>query len=95
MIEETKAAEHYLGLFFLRNCRFEKLPKILLNLDFKFIYDEGVGGDPLRRRVGGVSYGNDGGGGGPEASALIKPKLELDKPCDRDEEDRKLKLILR
>jgi len=58
------------------------------------IFSEGVGGDPLRRRVGGVSYGNDGGGGGPEASALIKPKLELDKPCDRDEEDRKLKLIL-
>lgn len=58
------------------------------------IFSEGVGGDSLRRRVGGVSYGNDGGGGGPEASALIKPKLELDKPCDRDEEDRKLKLIL-
>jgi len=59
------------------------------------IFSEGVGGDPLRRRVGGVSYGNDGGGGGgPEASALIKPKLELGKPCDRAEEDRKLKLLL-
>lgn len=57
------------------------------------IFSEGVGGDPLRRRPGGVNYRDD-CGGGSETSALIKPKLELGKPCDRAEEDRKLKLIL-
>ena len=55
----------------------------------------GVGGDPLRRRFAGVSYRDGGDGGGPEASAMLKPKLELGKTCDKEEEERKLKLILR
>jgi len=58
------------------------------------IFSEGVGGDPLRRRFAGVSYRDGGDGGGPEASAMLKPKLELGKTCDKEEEERKLKLIL-
>ncbi|XP_023333297.1 DNA-directed RNA polymerase III subunit RPC4 [Eurytemora carolleeae] len=55
------------------------------------IFSEGVAGDGgIRRRIGGSSSRGD-----LEESGLVRPKLNLNQPLDRDEEERKLKSLLR
>ena len=52
---------------------------------------QGVAGDGgIRRRIGESSSRGD-----LEESGLVRPKLNLNQPLDRDEEERKLKSLLR
>ena len=51
----------------------------------------GIGGDLAARRRAGGGYRDD----SADTSNLVRPKLELGTVCDRAEEERKLKLILK
>ena len=56
-----------------------------------YVLLKGVAGDGgIRRRIGG-----SGSRGDLEESGLVRPKLNLNQPLDREEEERKLKSLLR
>jgi len=55
------------------------------------IFSEGIGGDAvIRRRSAGFGSRDE-----SASSALVKPKLNLNIPCHREDEEQKLKSILR